>query len=683
LNNVVEGAVLSVEQGDTNYLALPSKREAESSASQTTTKQKRPRLGKKQKKRLKKVVQAKEKTAKRKEILERLQELQIPQSEQSLLQSSTGLGQKKTAKSVQLLTSDNSIPTVSLNSPRRKRKRKQKLRIEKQLITLTHPTHSSSEDESSDDSEEDVSVATCSVQTSKGETSQEVKETSQTSKSKDVGSGDGGNDVGTGEVPVLSQQGDHSSENELEAFTEPPYPLSSSSGKESSVVPVDEGRVLQDSCPMEGTSSPISREKAVFIPVHRNPAVQAARLELPILGEEQVVMETINENPVTVLCGETGSGKTTQVPQFLYEAGYTRKYGGSMIGITQPRRVAAVSMSKRVAEEMNLSTRRVSYQIRYEGNVSDETEIKFMTDGVLLKEIESDFLLSKYSVIMIDEAHERSVFTDILIGLLSRIVPLREKNGCPLKMIISSATLRVEDFTDNRSLFSTVPPVVKVDSRQFPVTVHFNKRTPVDYITEAYRKVCKIHRQLKDGSILVFVTGQKEVHDLCRKLRNTFVSSASNEGECKETEDAEKVEQLPKKIRRKKEQTIDLDRYSVIPCDNGDDGNGDGDVYHMDEEEDSDDGIFDGNYDDANDESYEGVEKDRELPLLVLPLYSMLSSERQALVFEPPPEGVRLCVVATNVAETSLTIPNMKYVVDTGKVKSRYYDGVTGISTFR
>ena len=165
---------------------------------------------------------------------------------------------------------------MSLNSPRRKRKRKQKLRIEKQLITLTHLTHSSSEDESSDDSEEDVNVATCSVQTSKGETSQEVKETSQTSKSKDVGSGDGGNDVGTGEVPVLSQQGDHSSENELEAFTEPPYPLSSSSGKESSVVPVDEGRVLQDSSPMEDTSSPISREKAVFIPVHRNPAVQVS-----------------------------------------------------------------------------------------------------------------------------------------------------------------------------------------------------------------------------------------------------------------------------------------------------------------------------------------------------------------------------------------------------------------------
>lgn len=151
-------------------------------------------------------------------------------------------------------------------------------------------------------------------------------------------------------------------------------------------------------------------------------------------------------------------GKTTQVPQFLYEAGYAEK---KMIGITEPRRVAAISMSKRVAHEMNLSSDIVSYLIRFEGNTTENTKIKFMTDGVLLKEIESDFTLNKYSVIILDEAHERSVYTDILVGLLSRIVPLRQKRGNPLKLIVMSATLRVEDFTKNRQLFKIPPPVLR------------------------------------------------------------------------------------------------------------------------------------------------------------------------------------------------------------------------------
>merc|ERR1711981_312944 len=119
-----------------------------------------------------------------------------------------------------------------------------------------------------------------------------------------------------------------------------------------------------------------------------------------------------------------------------------------------------------------------SYQIRFEGNVGPNTRIKFMTDGVLLREIEQDFMLSKYSVIVIDEAHERSVFTDILIGFLSRIVRQREKEENPLKLVIMSATLRVEDFTKNEKLFKVPPPVVRVESRQYEVTCHFNKNTP-------------------------------------------------------------------------------------------------------------------------------------------------------------------------------------------------------------
>lgn len=128
------------------------------------------------------------------------------------------------------------------------------------------------------------------------------------------------------------------------------------------------------------------RKPAVFVSLDRKPEIQAARLKLPILAEEQSIMETINENDVVIIAGETGSGKTTQLPQFLYEAGYAKD---KLIGITEPRRVAAISMSKRVGEEMNLSRDEVSYLIRFEGNVTPNTKIKFMTDGVLLKEIQS------------------------------------------------------------------------------------------------------------------------------------------------------------------------------------------------------------------------------------------------------------------------------------------------------
>uniref|UniRef100_A0A8C6YD90 Activating signal cointegrator 1 complex subunit 3 n=1 Tax=Naja naja TaxID=35670 RepID=A0A8C6YD90_NAJNA len=386
------------------------------------------------------------------------------------------------------------------------------------------------------------------------------------------------------------------------------------------------------------TTSKTTSEPAVFVPVDRSPEIQEARLKLPILGEEQVVMEAVRENPIVIICGETGCGKTTQVPQFLYEAGYAST--GGIIGITEPRRVAAISMSQRIAAEMNLSQNVISYQIRYEGNVTKETKIKFMTDGVLLKEIQKDFLLSKYHVIILDEAHERSVYTDILIGLLSRIVPLRAKKGQPLKLIIMSATLRVEDFTANQKLFPVPPPVIQVDARQFPVTVHFNKRTPLeDYSGE--------------WGILVFLTGQAEVHSLCRRLRKSFPF-------CKNS--------LPK---------IDLDNYSILPIDEGDE-----DREGEDDEEANSAGS-DLDLDLGENCLQEGEKPDSSHPLYVLPLYSLLAPEKQAKVFRPSPPGTRLCVVATNVAETSLTIPGVRYVVDCGKVKKRFYDKVTGISSFK
>nr|CAG8440501.1 12065_t:CDS:10 [Entrophospora candida] len=357
-------------------------------------------------------------------------------------------------------------------------------------------------------------------------------------------------------------------------------------------------------------------KKAFYIPVERSEEIQTARMELPICGEEQIIMETISQNSVVIICGETGSGKTTQIPQFLYEAGYGNKNSDNpgIIGITQPRRVAAISMSKRVAYELSLSDQEVSYQV-----VSPKTVIKFMTDGVLLRELTNDFLLTKYSVIIIDEAHERTLNTDILIGVVSRVLNLRrelnqdDKNKIkPLKIIIMSATLRISDFTENKTLFKIPPPIINVNTRQYPVSIHFNKRTPhINHISEAFKKVCKIHTRLPHGGILVFLTGQNEISVLCKKLRKKY----------------------PNTLRYQKSE------------------------------------IFSENQQQPN-------------PLHILPLYSLLSSKAQLRVFEPPPEGTRLCVVATNVAETSLTIPGIKYVVDCGKVKQRKYDAITGVQSF-
>ncbi|KAH8261921.1 hypothetical protein KR026_001814 [Drosophila bipectinata] len=457
--------------------------------------------------------------------------------------------------------------------------------------------------------------------------------------------------------------------------------------------------------PKPEAPAPVCTHQTVYVPVHRSAEVQEARLRLPILAEEQQVMETINENPIVIVAGETGSGKTTQLPQFLYEAGYAQH---KMIGVTEPRRVAAIAMSKRVAHEMNLPESEVSYLIRFEGNVTPATKIKFMTDGVLLKEIETDFLLSKYAVIILDEAHERSVYTDILVGLLSRIVPLRHKRGQPLKLIIMSATLRVTDFTENERLFKVPPPLLKVEARQFPVTIHFQKRTPDDYVAEAYKKTVKIHNQLPEGGILIFVTGQQEVNQLVRKLRRTFPYRPVKDDKPGETEKNEKPEEAEKKEAKAddlaedpKEQEFDMKRairnirktkkkflsQISLPKINLDDYKLPGDDTEADMHEQEEDEEKELELDDEEDEEDMNVDGEtnssgQRQPLWVLPLYSLLSSEKQNRIFQPVPEGCRLCVVSTNVAETSLTIPHIKYVVDSGRQKTRLYDKLTGVSAF-
>lgn len=238
--------------------------------------------------------------------------------------------------------------------------------------------------------------------------------------------------------------------------------------------------------------------------VNRPAEIEAVRYDLPVSGMEFEIVDAIRNNDVTILCGETGSGKSTQVPQFLYEAGFSLNDNDEqdlLIGVTQPRRVAAVSTAKRVCHEMGCGDGRrikgtsssggnlVAYQTRYEtAGLGRDTRIKFMTDGILLKEIQSDLLLRKYGAIVLDEAHERNLNTDVLLGLLSVAVPLRKKAAIeegsgllPLKLVIMSATLRVEDFTGNSRLFSnTTPALVKVPGRTHPVTVHHSKITELD-----------------------------------------------------------------------------------------------------------------------------------------------------------------------------------------------------------
>ncbi|KAK0543984.1 putative ATP-dependent RNA helicase DHR1 [Tilletia horrida] len=457
--------------------------------------------------------------------------------------------------------------------------------------------------------------------------------------------------------------------------------------------------------------------------VKRSEDLMAARMCLPIVAEEDKIIKTILENPVVVICGETGSGKTTQVPQFLYEAGFGTpgSLNPGMIGITQPRRVAALSTAARVRSELSLPESRVSHQIRYDATVSPQTSIKFMTDGVLLREVATDFLLDKYSAILVDEAHERSVNTDVLIGVLSRIVRLREKrwlearsaSARPLRLIIMSATLRVADFTQNKTLFPEPPPVLNIEARQHPVTVHFNRRTTHDFMGEAIKKVGKIHTRLPPGGILVFLTGQQEIMHVCKTLEAKFgrkaiarrkeratglhwaksalARSGGREEQAEEGEDAgapatsadkANVEAEDVELNARPDQesaplpdTLGIEEGEIQ----------DADALDTDSETEGDDEDEDADVEDGENMAELGLGKrdlESDVPLHILPLYSLLPSDKQMRVFEDPPLDARVVVVATNVAETSLTIPGIRYVVDCGRAKERQYDLVSGVQSF-
>ncbi|KAL7791401.1 P-loop containing nucleoside triphosphate hydrolase protein [Trichoderma ceciliae] len=420
----------------------------------------------------------------------------------------------------------------------------------------------------------------------------------------------------------------------------------------------------QDPLPMELQIIENTPRKVFSVAVVRTPEIQEARMKLPVVSEEQRLMEAIHNHDIVVICGSTGSGKTTQVPQFLYEAGYGSPDSPTpgMIGVTQPRRVAAVSMSKRVADELGDHSNAVAYQIRFEGNVDAKTAVKFMTDGVLLREVAQDITLRKYSAIIIDEAHERSVNTDILIGMLSRVIKLRAELSQedptikPLKLIIMSATLRIEDMTMNPSLFPTPPPVVEVEGRQHPVTVHFARRTHHDYVEEAFRKISRGHKKLPPGGFLVFLTGRNEILQLSKKLKAAFGGPRS-------------AAEGPKVQISATEAPVEVEDVDF----------GDVDEHDFDDL----DGI-ESDVEEEGDDEFKIQEEDEVVPLKmqILPLYSLLPVREQLRVFEEVPEGTRQIILSTNVAETSLTIPGIRFVFDCGRSKERNYDRISGVQSY-
>ncbi|KAI1279187.1 P-loop containing nucleoside triphosphate hydrolase protein [Xylaria sp. FL0933] len=290
---------------------------------------------------------------------------------------------------------------------------------------------------------------------------------------------------------------------------------------------------------------------------------------LPAFAVREDLLRVIRDNQVVIVVGETGSGKTTQLTQFLYEDGYGKR---GMIGCTQPRRVAAMSVAKRVAEEMEVKLgSTVGYAIRFEDCTSKDTVIKYMTDGVLLRESLNERDLDRYSCVIMDEAHERALNTDVLLGLFNKILQRRRD----LKLIVTSATMNSKRFSD----FFGGAPEFTIPGRTFPVDIMFHRSPVEDYVDQAVQQVLSIHVSMGPGDILVFMTGQEDID--------------------------------------------------------------------------------------------------------ILPIYSQMPADLQAKIFDRAPPGVRKCIVATNIAETSLTVDGIMYVVDAGFSKLKVYNPRMGMDTLQ
>ena len=302
--------------------------------------------------------------------------------------------------------------------------------------------------------------------------------------------------------------------------------------------------------------------------------------ELPVYRSRDEILSSLENNQVIIVESPTGSGKTTQIPLILNDAGYTEK---GIIGITQPRRIAAVSVSEFIKKQINDEGAFCGYTMRFHDTTDSTTRIKIMTDGIILQEVKADPLLSRYSVIMVDEAHERSLNIDFILGLLKEITLKRPE----LRVIISSATINTSSF----SQFFDGAPIVSITGNPFPVTVNYQPcRLDRENEDEFYLKVVSLvkdaHERDDGGDVLIFLPGEAEIKACMESL------------------------------------------YCIL-----------------------------------NRDDYE-----------IYPLYGRLSKEEQDRVFIPTTEGKTKVVVATNVAETSLTIDGIRTVIDSGWAKTNFYN---------
>ena len=345
---------------------------------------------------------------------------------------------------------------------------------------------------------------------------------------------------------------------------------------------------------LESDGKPLSKEQRALQEQLKAAEAKAATIEdtrksLPIYTFRDDLLKAIEEYQVLIIVGETGSGKTTQIPQYLHEAGYTKD--GLKVGCTQPRRVAAMSVAARVAEEMGVKVgNQVGYSIRFEDATSDKTILKYMTDGMLLREFLTEPDLGAYSALMIDEAHERTLHTDILFGLVKDIARFRPE----LKLLISSATMDAQKFA---SYFDDAP-IFNIPGRRYPVDIHYTPQPEANYLAAAVTTIFQIHITQPQGDILVFLTGQEEIEAAELNLQET----------------ARKL-------------------GSKVP------------------------------------------------EMVICPIYANLPSELQSKIFEPTPPKARKVVLATNIAETSLTIDGIVYVIDPGFVKENVYNARTGMES--
>ncbi|CAO3645325.1 unnamed protein product [Cunninghamella blakesleeana] len=324
------------------------------------------------------------------------------------------------------------------------------------------------------------------------------------------------------------------------------------------------------------------------------------RKKLPIHSGREAIIQSIKDSSTVIVMGETGSGKTTQIPQYLLESGYA-SYDIGAIAVTQPRRVAAVNLAKRVAEETltKLGTK-VGYTVRFDDTSSKETLIKYLTDGMLLRELLSDELLLRYKVIILDEAHERTLRTDMLFGMVKKIQKIRKEkaqNGEDveeLKIVVMSATLDAEKFSE----FFDGAKILYVSGRLYPVDTYFTCEPQPDYLDASLVSIFQIHMKNPNGDILMFLPGQEAIENL---------TSLINE--------------------------------------------------------------------------YSSQLKSKQQQLLACPLFAALPPSQQQKVFDPAPPNTRKVILATNIAETSITIPGIKYVIDCGLAKLRGFNPKIGVES--